>query len=56
MWIIGYAEIFSLFALKLTYKSQALLIDKILRFYKEEATDAIDFAIKINAIKMTQRK
>lgn len=56
MWIIQYTDIYTLFVTKLTYKSQALLIEKVLRFYGKEAKEAIEFSIEMNEIAEKQRE
>lgn len=56
MWIIQYTEIYSLFATKLTYKSQALLIEKVLEYYGSEARKAIEFSLQMNEMAEKQRQ
>lgn len=50
MWIIHNHEIYLLFATKLTYKAQALFIEKVLKAYGEESKGDIDFAIEMEEI------
>lgn len=54
MWIIDYTEIYKLYNFKLTYKAQALLLEKVLHYYKDEAKKAVDFSIKIEETKAKQ--
>ena len=55
MWIIQYTEIYSLFVSKLTYRSQALLIEKVLEYYGDEAKKAVEFSVKMNLMAEKQR-
>lgn len=56
MWIIQYTEIYTLFVQKLTYKAQALLMEKVLNYYGEEARKAIEFSIEMEEIALKRRK
>lgn len=56
MWIIQYTDIYTLFVTKLTFKAQALLIDKVLGYYGNEARKAIEFAMEMDAVATKQRE
>lgn len=45
---IDYTDIYGFFATKLTYKAQALLLEKVLNVYGEEAKGNIDFSIEMD--------
>lgn len=47
---INYTDIYGFFATKLTYKTQALLLEKVLKAYGEEAKGNIDFSLEIDAV------
>lgn len=53
---IDFTDIYGFFATKLTYKAQALLLEKVLKAYKEEATGNIEFSIKIDLMAAKARK
>ena len=56
MWIISNQDLYLLFSTKLTRESQALLIHKVLKKYREEVLVDIDFSIKIEEIKKNVSK
>lgn len=48
MSIIEFEDIYVLFSTKLSYKAQALLIDKVMNYYEKQAREDIEFSIEID--------
>lgn len=55
-FIIHFTDIYELFATKLSYSCQALLIEKVMKAYGKEAKESIDFSMELDAKAESVRK